>query len=171
MPNPTPATPAITPEHVNAMRAIQHVVGRANAAKGFHAEGDALRTARYGDGSDEVHEYGQADVRNLRMYYSEKLFLIASEPNEGLDELRAGREVDETYYPTWRKAVDAAGGNYEAVPFELGKFKPEGVPSELADTVIRTFDLADEAGIDLAAMIAEKLAYNANRPKMHGKQF
>jgi NTP pyrophosphatase (non-canonical NTP hydrolase) len=35
---------------------------------------------------------------------------------------------------------------------------------ELADTVIRLFDLAGAYGFDLGAAIAEKLAYNAIRP-------
>jgi len=34
---------------------------------------------------------------------------------------------------------------------------------ELADTVIRIFDLAGAAGMDLGGAIVEKMAYNANR--------
>jgi hypothetical protein len=49
-----------------------------------------------------------------------------------------------------------------------GPFKPEGVPSELADTVIRIFDFCFTENIDLGAIIEEKLAYNKTREQMHG---
>lgn len=49
--------------------------------------------------------------------------------------------------------------------------KPEGVPSELADIVIRCFGMANYYGIDLEAAILEKHEYNKTRPYMHGKKF
>lgn len=49
--------------------------------------------------------------------------------------------------------------------------KPEGVPSELADVVIRVADLCGVHGIDLEAAIEAKLAYNQTRPFRHGRQF
>lgn len=46
--------------------------------------------------------------------------------------------------------------------------KPEGVPSELADVVIRIADMCGLYGIDLEAAIIEKMAYNKSRPYRHG---
>jgi NTP pyrophosphatase (non-canonical NTP hydrolase) len=46
--------------------------------------------------------------------------------------------------------------------------KPEGFGVELADVVIRVFDLAGALGIDLAKCIERKHAYNASRPQRHG---
>lgn len=46
--------------------------------------------------------------------------------------------------------------------------KPEGLPSELADIVIRTLDLAYMLGIDLSQEIDQKVTYNATRGHMHG---
>ena len=46
--------------------------------------------------------------------------------------------------------------------------KPEGLPSELADVVIRVLDLAGWLGIDLGEAIRAKHAYNATRPYRHG---
>jgi NTP pyrophosphatase (non-canonical NTP hydrolase) len=133
----------------NALHDIQRLIGNANANKGFHEEGDAIRHAvAIGDAAEYV----------LTNYYANKLLLIVSEIVEAHDELRAGRSMTETWY------VENFG--HEDQPA-----KPEGVPSELADAVIRCFDLADEAGIDLAAIIDEKLAYNATRPFKHGKKF
>lgn len=48
--------------------------------------------------------------------------------------------------------------------------KPEGVPSELADVVIRVADMCGTYGIDLESAILDKLAYNKTRPYLHGVQ-
>ncbi len=53
---------------------------------------------------------------------------------------------------------------------DLDTGKPEGVPSELADVVIRVADMCGAYGIDLSAAIVEKLAYNRTRPHRHGKK-
>lgn len=46
--------------------------------------------------------------------------------------------------------------------------KPEGVPSEIADIVIRCADVAERCGFDLEAAIIEKMAYNKTRSYRHG---
>lgn len=48
--------------------------------------------------------------------------------------------------------------------------KPIGIPSELADVVIRAAQFAGEYGIDLERAIEEKLEYNEFRPFMHGRK-
>lgn len=80
----------------------------------------------------------------------EKIALIHSELSEALEEVRAGHAPDEVY------EVDG---------------KPEGMPIELADVVIRVADLCGHYGIDLNAAVEKKLRYNDRRPAKHGKQF
>jgi hypothetical protein len=48
--------------------------------------------------------------------------------------------------------------------------KPVGVPSELADIIIRALDAAAGWGIDLDAAVARKMAYNTARARLHGRQ-
>lgn len=79
------------------------------------------------------------------------LALIHGEISEALEEARSGHEPTVVYYR------------------EDGK--PEGVPVELADTVIRIFDLCGYYGIDLEAAILEKMRFNWVRPRKHGKEF
>lgn len=56
----------------------------------------------------------------------------------------------------------------EPVVSPLIPVKTEGIPSELADTVIRIFDLCGYYGIDLETAILEKMKYNKVRPYRHG---
>jgi NTP pyrophosphatase (non-canonical NTP hydrolase) len=78
---------------------------------------------------------------------SAQLALIHSEVSEALEEVRSGdlemRIDDETH-------------------------KPEGFPSELADVVIRVFDLCGGLGIDIADAVRKKMTYNETRTFRHG---
>ncbi len=47
--------------------------------------------------------------------------------------------------------------------------KPEGLPAEFADIVIRVADTCEFLGIDLEAAIRGKADYNETRPFRHGK--
>jgi hypothetical protein len=46
--------------------------------------------------------------------------------------------------------------------------KPEGIPSELADIIIRVLDICGYHKIDIAAAIADKMAFNDTRDYRHG---
>lgn len=105
--------------------------------------------------------------------------LIHSELSEALEEEREGRPL------VWYHCTAGNGAGQPCTPKKWrdcgmeGKenqcsfrhTKPEGAAVELADAVIRIADLCGYLGIDLDAVIAEKMAYNADRPYKHGKQF
>lgn len=78
-----------------------------------------------------------------------KLCLIHSEVSEALEDYRdSGRSIHNVYYS------------------DTGK--PEGFGIELADVVIRVFDLACVLGLDIEDLIRIKMAYNKTRPYRHG---
>ena len=49
-----------------------------------------------------------------------------------------------------------------------GLLEPHGIPTELADIVIRCFDMMDAAGLDVDDVIQEKMLFNLTRAQRHG---
>jgi NTP pyrophosphatase (non-canonical NTP hydrolase) len=127
---------------VTAISELQKRAHRQSADKGFY-------------------DYIPTETRAVLSLNAERIALMHSELSEALEELRSGRAVNETYY------VDRFGAEWERNSLG-GGWKPEGVPSELADVVIRVLDFCGANGIDLESTILEKLDYNATRGHMHG---
>lgn len=120
---------------------------------------------------------------------AEKLMLIVSELSEALEEMRAGHLPSEAR-TVWHSTPHSRDLSDITVNHE-GSFlwygtgaqrkvedsdfiaagwlpKPEGVPSEMADVIIRTLETASAWGIDIDAAVAEKRAYNKQRGHMNG---
>lgn len=87
---------------------------------------------------------------NEEKNFGEVIALMHSELSEAFEEHRNGKKINEIYY-------------------EQGK-KTCGIPSELADVVIRVFDFCGGNDIDLEKIILEKMQYNETRPYKHGKK-
>lgn len=96
-----------------------------------------------------------------------KLMLICTEVAEAAEVFRNAKlfqRLDTCY-----EAGDEKGTYFlDYVDREQRPAKPEGFGSELADIVIRVFDLAEDLGIDLAAEIKRKMHFNESRAYRHG---
>ena len=93
---------------------------------------------------------------------AECLLLIHSEISEATEELRDGHGPREIYYA---ESVPPEGYITDKQRITM---KPEGVPVELADAIIRICDMADYYNMDLEFALQEKLEYNKYRPYKHG---
>lgn len=149
-----PEVPA--PTAFEGLRALQHYCFDNAEEKGFHARGHRLRLGVQltAENPDQFPtEYIEDTKAALADYYANRLMLIVGEGIEAHEEIRDGHAMDYQYES------------------ETKPGKPEGVPSELADILIRVLDLAQEANIDLASVVQSKMLYNAGRPAMHGRKF
>lgn len=84
-----------------------------------------------------------------------KLMLIVSEVSEAMEVIRRAQPDAPQLYMSY---TDPNTG------------KLEGLPSELADIVIRTFELAAAIDINIGAAIMEKMANNTGRTYRHGSK-
>ncbi len=82
--------------------------------------------------------------------FGDDIALMHTELSEAYEEYRHHKAINEVYYE------------------EDGK--PCGIPSELADVVIRVFDFCGGNDIDLEKIILEKMEYNKKRPYKHGEK-
>jgi hypothetical protein len=134
---------------LDGLRDLQRYCFENASESGFHEDGDLLADhiqELRAEGKDTLAKIIEAD------HGGNRLMLVAGEPFEAHEELRSSHPMGEHYY--------------NDLPGKEGK--PEGVPSELADTLIRVLDTAGEYGIDLAQIVQEKLAYNSTRGYRHG---
>jgi len=112
----------------------------------------------------------------------EKLMMVVGECSEAHDEYRSGHAIGLIEYEhmgaephTYRRTrnrlepLGRPGENpdpEDSLVMQPGK--PVGFPTELADVIIRTLDLASGLGIDIEEAIRIKMDYNATRPHRHG---
>jgi NTP pyrophosphatase (non-canonical NTP hydrolase) len=97
--------------------------------------------------------------------FADDIALLHSEISEAYEEVRNGHAPDERYYGPveFPDGVVNSDGS-----LALARRKPEGVPSELADVLVRLLDTCYRYGIDIDVVLEEKLRYNRTRGFRHG---
>jgi len=116
--------------------------------------------------------------------FGDLIALCHSELSEALEEYRNGHKPTETYYSCQApkdeidKMMAGKGSGINGCPScdkggckntckgHYGKM--EGIPSELADVIIRVLDMCEHYGIDIEATLKEKHEFNKTRPYKHG---
>ena len=144
---------------------------------------NGLRDAAYGN----ARAHGFHDVGRT---VGDGLMLLVTEASEAFEAFREGAALAEFRYEEKAVAHDSAGmplmtdgGAQITVAIARKDFfpkfqggapdvdhprKPVGVPSELADVIIRVLDFSGEHNVDIARAVREKMHYNRTRPHKHG---
>lgn len=149
---------------------------RAISAPSLNNLAQGIRTINEANGWDTPLDTVVEKVANL--------MLIVTEVSEATEEIRVGRLADHMTINGKRvyRVTNGTGADWTTDPDgdgeERGKHgpatwtgvtpKPVGLPSELADVIIRTLDTAARLGIDIDQAVATKLAFNRTRGWRHG---
>lgn len=95
-------------------------------------------------------DHGWHDINRT---FGDLIVLCHAELSEAIEEYRnGGLEKDNMIY-------------YNTI---LGNMKPEGVAIEIADLLIRVFDLCKDMDIPIQDALKIKMEYNKTRPYLHG---
>lgn len=131
---------------------------------------------------------GHGVVVPVQRTFGDLMALVHSEASEALEDHRAGYAPDALTYTYKTNGKAEAGydvrqydgglevrieGTWEPLTpklaAELGyDAKPVGIPSEMADIIIRVLDICGFYGIDIEQAVRVKMAYNDTRPYRHG---
>jgi len=93
--------------------------------------------------------------------FGEKIALIHSELSEALEAHRKGNPLSD-------HDVCVIDPRHRTVEDPIGTRRLTGVEEELADAMIRIFDLCGKLEIDVGRAILAKMMFNEGREKLHG---
>jgi NTP pyrophosphatase (non-canonical NTP hydrolase) len=119
---------------------------------------------------NEIHqnavEHGWWDEKRT---FGDIISLCHSELSEALEEFRNGHKPQKIYFSCSKKSGDCNTIRTQPYMCEgCENRKPEGIPIELVDCIIRILDYCGKEGIDIEEAIRIKHEYNKTRPYKHG---
>jgi len=141
------------------------------------SEAEVLFDALCADAHQTATEHGFTEAS-----VGEDIALMHSELSEALEDYRAGRKPGEIVYDV---VLEFHGGNrethlgiseallkrYQHDPEQwpvVKSAKPCGIPSELADVIIRILHFCGKHNVPLGRAVREKMAFNKTREHKHG---
>jgi len=126
---------------------------------------------------DEIYENAKAHgFHDVNRTVGDGLMLISTEVAEAYEAFREGAKLAEMRYECKHPDGDCGEDLLPRCPVEedaereIYLHKPVGVPSEIADIVIRCLDFSGEHGIDIESAVREKMEFNRTRPFRHGNK-
>jgi NTP pyrophosphatase (non-canonical NTP hydrolase) len=97
----------------------------------------------------------------------EDIALMHSELSEALEDHRAGHAPNHFWYTCKGESVTRPSHVGEDGLIVMHKL--EGIPSEMADVIIRALHFCGKHKIDIERAVREKMWFNEQREFMHGK--
>jgi len=113
--------------------------------------------------TNEAHGFESEVTDENPGMFSQTMLLVVSEISEALEEFRNHNGVRHIYWS------DGQGGTSDHRIEGLYE-KPEGIPIEIADAVIRLFDFCAANKINLEGAMLTKMVYNNKRSFRHGNK-
>jgi hypothetical protein len=126
----------------------------------YEAEQEMVNTAGRDISKHEILQH---------LVFGQRVALIHSELSEALEADRMNRFASLASFNSKRQVTPRTGVD----PFK-DKFEThikDTVEDKIADALIRILDLCAANNIDIGTHVRLKMAYNAMRPKMHGKKY
>lgn len=111
------------------------------------------------------------------MNIGELLMLITSELSEALEAHRKGRKAELAEFEMDIKRLGLSLSdfqnqeNYHAIADNFKLHIKDSFEDEIADAIIRLFDLCGSLGMDIETHIKAKVMFNKGRPRLHGKKY
>lgn len=115
--------------------------------------------------TDVVGENLNRSIILQQLFFGQRIALIHSELSEALEADRINR------YAKNLKLVESMLGPSDVFLEAFRKNIKDSIEDEIADALIRILDLCASRGIDIGRHVRLKMAYNKNRPKLHGKEY
>lgn len=143
--------------------------------KGFWDSMDSIIKKMEGDPYKDVNSSIFTDEEILQVkkaFFSQKIMLIVTELSEAIESDR------KSYVADWSKYAEMYAGflnenkrqEWSFVTAFEGHIK-DTFEDEIADAIIRIFDLCQKIGIDIIKHIRYKMEYNKTRDRLHGKEY
>lgn len=101
--------------------------------------------------------------------FCQRIALIHSELSEALEADRRNKRADLEGFTNEKQITPRTGADSFRDKFEV--HIKDTLEDEVADALIRILDLCAAYRIDIGTHVHLKMAYNAGRPKLHGKEY
>lgn len=141
--------------------------------KGFWENMESVLSKMNVDTYGESYRFTDNEIKQVRKaFIMQKLMLIVSELGEAIESDRKSRSAN------WEEFESQLQDHRRENIRELEGFKlafegniKDTFEDEIADVIIRIFDLCGKMDIDIMKHINYKMKYNKNRSKLHNKEY